>query len=87
MSTTQSFVPSTSRSVATLSAGPIDAADSFVAVDLPIGEIGPHDLLVAVKAVSVNSVDVKHRAGNQEQGSRRFSGTTRPAPWWPSAPT
>ena len=74
MSTTQSFVPSTSRSVATLPAGPIDAADSFVEVDLPIGEIGPHDVLVAVKAVSVNPVDVKQRAGNQEQGEPKVLG-------------
>ena len=41
---------------------PIDDPASLVDVDLPMPEAGGHDLLVEVKAVSVNPVDTKHRA-------------------------
>ncbi|WP_299970389.1 zinc-binding alcohol dehydrogenase family protein [uncultured Roseobacter sp.] len=41
----------------------IDADDVFVDVDLPKPEAKGRDLLVAVKAVSVNPVDTKVRAG------------------------
>lgn len=40
---------------------PIDAADSFVDSEIPIQPLEPHDLLVQVKAVSVNPVDTKLR--------------------------
>lgn len=42
---------------------PIDAADALVDLDLPTPQPGPRDLLVRVRAVSVNPVDVKLRAG------------------------
>ncbi|MBB5193215.1 zinc-binding alcohol dehydrogenase family protein [Silvimonas terrae] len=42
---------------------PITAADALVDLTLPDPQPGEHDLLVEVKAVSVNPVDVKIRAG------------------------
>lgn len=48
--------------IAALVPGPVDADTSFVEIDLDLGEPGPHDLLVEVRAVSVNPVDVKQRA-------------------------
>jgi hypothetical protein len=47
---------------------PIEAPDSLVELDLPRPEPGPHDLLVNVRAVSVNPVDTKVR-GARHQGS------------------
>jgi zinc-binding alcohol dehydrogenase family protein len=42
---------------------PIDDANALVEIDLPRPQPGPRDLLVAVRAVSVNPVDTKVRAG------------------------
>ncbi len=42
---------------------PIDNAQALVDLDLPKPQPGPGDLLVAVKAVSVNPVDYKVRSG------------------------
>jgi zinc-binding alcohol dehydrogenase family protein len=42
---------------------PIDDANALVEIDLPRPRPGPRDLLVAVRAVSVNPVDTKVRAG------------------------
>ncbi|RYG12376.1 MAG: zinc-binding alcohol dehydrogenase family protein, partial [Burkholderiales bacterium] len=41
---------------------PIDAPGALEDLDLPAPEAGPRDLLVRVKAVSVNPVDTKVRA-------------------------
>ncbi|NKK98853.1 zinc-binding alcohol dehydrogenase family protein [Rhizobium leguminosarum bv. viciae] len=41
---------------------PISAETSLIDVELPMPEAGGHDLLVEIKAVSVNPVDVKVRA-------------------------
>lgn len=47
----------------------------LVDVDVPVPEPGPHDLLVAVKAVSVNPADVKVRAGSvQVPGDLKIAG-------------
>lgn len=43
-------------------AGPLSADDSLVDLDLPAAQPGPHDLRVAIKAVSVNPADVQMRA-------------------------
>ncbi|NLU83440.1 zinc-binding alcohol dehydrogenase family protein [Rhodococcus sp. HNM0569] len=51
------------RAVAALTPGPVDAPDSFREIDLPLAPLGPHDLLVEVRAVSVNPVDTKRRTG------------------------
>lgn len=40
---------------------PIDQPDSLIDIELPEPSPGPHDLIVAVKAVSVNPVDTKVR--------------------------
>lgn len=40
---------------------PIAAADSLLDLDLPVPVSGPRDLLVAIKAISVNPVDTKVR--------------------------
>jgi zinc-binding alcohol dehydrogenase family protein len=42
---------------------PIDDANALVEMELPRPQPGPRDLLVAVRAVSVNPVDTKLRAG------------------------
>lgn len=49
---------------------PIDHPDALVEVDLPIPTPGPHDLLVAVRAVAVNPVDTKVRANFPTEGPR-----------------
>lgn len=53
---------STTRAIAVTKGGPVDAPESFVEIELQLPEIRPFDLLVDVKAVSVNPVDVKLRA-------------------------
>ncbi|WP_454848794.1 zinc-binding alcohol dehydrogenase family protein [Rhizobium binxianense] len=51
------------RAVAYKIPQPIAAETSLIDVDLPVPEARGHDLLVEIKAVSVNPVDVKVRAG------------------------
>lgn len=50
------------RAVAYKTPQPIAAETSLIDVDLPMPEAHGHDLLVEIKAVSVNPVDVKVRA-------------------------
>ncbi|MGZ2379389.1 zinc-binding alcohol dehydrogenase family protein [Rhizobium brockwellii] len=50
------------RAVAYKTPQPISAETSLIDVDLPMPEAGGHDLLVEIKAISVNPVDVKVRA-------------------------
>ncbi len=45
-------------------AGPITAPHALQTFDTEISKIGPHDLLVEVKGISVNPVDVKVRASS-----------------------
>jgi NADPH:quinone reductase-like Zn-dependent oxidoreductase len=55
--------------------GAIDRPDSLVDLELPAPAPGPRDLLVRVKAVSVNPVDTKVRAGAvPAQGEARVLG-------------
>lgn len=49
------------RSVAYSTVGPIEAKDSLVDVEMPEPVLGDRDLLVEVKAISVNPVDTKVR--------------------------
>ncbi|UNX54883.1 zinc-binding dehydrogenase [Georgenia sp. TF02-10] len=44
--------------------------DSLIAREVEVPELGPHDLLVEVRAVSVNPVDVKLRANGPSGGFR-----------------
>lgn len=50
------------------------AADRLAAIDVARPDIGPRDLLVAVKGVSVNPVDVKLRSAVQPEGAPRVLG-------------
>lgn len=50
------------KAVALIRYLPIEDPQSLIDVDLPTPEIGPHDLLVRVEAVSVNPIDTKLRA-------------------------
>ncbi len=49
---------------------PIEDASAIIARTVPVPTPGPHDLLVRVRAVSVNPVDVKLRAGAPSGGFR-----------------
>jgi len=52
----------------------IDDPESLIDVELPVPSPGPHDLLVAVEAVSVNPVDVKVRSGVDPAGATKVLG-------------
>ncbi|MEM7136023.1 MAG: zinc-binding alcohol dehydrogenase family protein [Myxococcota bacterium] len=54
--------------------GPITAQGALVDLELPVPEPGPRDLLVEVRGVSVNPVDVKVRANMQPDGPHRILG-------------
>ena len=57
--------------------GPIDAPDSLIEFEAPKPEPGPRDLLVEVKGISVNPVDVKVRTRPQmgpEKGQTKIIG-------------
>jgi len=60
--------------VAYTHSGPIDAADAFIDVEVEVPPPQPHDLLVEVRAVSVNPVDVKRRASSDPGGQPRVLG-------------
>ena len=49
------------KAIALLEKLPLDAPNCFVEIDLPKPGPGPRDLLVRVKAISVNPVDYKVR--------------------------
>jgi zinc-binding alcohol dehydrogenase family protein len=53
---------------------PIDDEAALVDVEIEVGYPGPHDLLVEVRAVSVNPVDVKVRATLDKQDEPRILG-------------
>ncbi|MEM7658392.1 MAG: zinc-binding alcohol dehydrogenase family protein, partial [Bacteroidota bacterium] len=55
-------------------AGPITAEEALQAIELPTPEIGPHDLLVEVKGISLNPVDVKLRASKQPETGAQILG-------------
>jgi zinc-binding alcohol dehydrogenase family protein len=53
---------------------PADDPGSLIDVEVPKPEVRPHDLLVEVRAVSVNPVDVKQRSGSDPRGTTRILG-------------
>ncbi len=53
---------------------PIEAEDSLLDLELPVPEPRHHDLLVEVRAVSVNPVDTKLRRNDEPLGERRVLG-------------
>ncbi len=60
---------------------PIEDQDSLVELDLPKPEPGPRDLLVQVKAVSVNPVDTKIRGARHQGSARHDTGKPRVLGW------
>ena len=63
------------RAVGYLAPQPITAETSLIDIELPVPEARGHDLLVEVKAVSVNPVDTKVRSAAQpEPGQHRILG-------------
>ncbi|MGC2499643.1 MAG: zinc-binding alcohol dehydrogenase family protein, partial [Acidobacteriaceae bacterium] len=60
---------------------PIEDQDSLVELDLPRPEFGPHDLLVNVRAVSVNPVDTKVRGARHQGSASDNSGKPRVLGW------
>ncbi|WP_432542651.1 zinc-binding alcohol dehydrogenase family protein [Kineococcus sp. SYSU DK002] len=60
--------------VAALDGRPVSDPASLVDVDVPVPQLRPHDLLVEVRAVSVNPVDVKVRAGLGPQAEPKVLG-------------
>ncbi len=51
---------------------PIEAPEALLNVEVPTPEIGPRDLLVEVRAVSVNPVDTKVRAGTRPPAGANY---------------
>ncbi len=49
---------------------PVDHVEALIQRDVAVPDIGPHDLLVEVRAVSVNPVDLKQRAHANSRGFR-----------------
>jgi zinc-binding alcohol dehydrogenase family protein len=60
---------------------PIEDQDSLVELDLPRPEPGPRDLLVNVRAVSVNPVDTKVRGARHQGSASHGTGEPRVLGW------
>src|ERR1700749_3889505 len=60
---------------------PIEAPDSLVELDLPQPQCGPRDLLVNVRAVSVNPVDTKVRGARHQGSAAEKTGKPRVLGW------
>jgi zinc-binding alcohol dehydrogenase family protein len=60
---TAGTVPTSTRAFLAQAGRSIRDEDAFVARDVPLAPLRPHDLLVRVEAVSVNPVDTKSRHG------------------------
>jgi NADPH2:quinone reductase len=62
------------KAVGYYAAGPIDRQEALVDLSLPNPVAGPRDLIVRVRAVSVNPVDTKVRAAMSPEGRARILG-------------
>jgi zinc-binding alcohol dehydrogenase family protein len=62
------------RAVGYTDNGPVDSPDALIDVEIDVPPPGSHDLLVEVKAVSVNPVDVKVRASVDPGGVPKVLG-------------
>jgi hypothetical protein len=60
---------------------PIEAQDSLVELELPRPEFGPRDLLVNLRAVSVNPVDTKVRGARHQGSASENTGKPRVLGW------
>jgi zinc-binding alcohol dehydrogenase family protein len=66
--------PVRTRAIAALTPGPVEADASFVEIVLDLPPLQPHDLLVEVRAVSVNPADVKSRQSFDPTGGPKVLG-------------
>lgn len=71
---TDASVARTTWAIAALAPGDVEAADSFREVQIALGPLGPYDLLVEVRAVSVNPLDIKLRSAFDEQEAPKVLG-------------
>ena len=55
-------------------AGPVSAKDALIEFETDIPQLGPKDLLVEVRGISVNPVDIKVRARMQPEAGPRILG-------------
>jgi NADPH:quinone reductase len=55
-------------------AGPIPQPNALAEFTAQVPQLGPNDLLVEVRGISVNPVDVKLRGGVQPDGGPRILG-------------
>ncbi|HRX87699.1 MAG TPA: zinc-binding alcohol dehydrogenase family protein [Phycisphaerae bacterium] len=69
------------KAVAFKQPGPIDAPDALVDLELPRPQPGACDLLVNVRAVSVNPVDTKVRGARHQGSAAQASGEPRVIGW------
>jgi zinc-binding alcohol dehydrogenase family protein len=69
------------KAIAFTRPGPIEAQDSLVELDLPMPELGQRDLLVNVRAVSVNPVDTKVRGARHQGSASHETGKPRVLGW------
>ncbi len=65
---------STVHAVAAMAPGNVGAPSSFVDVEVGLGPTGEHDLLVEVRAVSVNPIDLKTRVAFDEATAPKVLG-------------
>lgn len=71
---TDPSLPHTTRAIAALTPGDVEASDSFREVRIPLERLRPHDLLVEVHAVSVNPLDIKLRTSFDVQDAPKVLG-------------
>ncbi|NEQ98398.1 MAG: zinc-binding alcohol dehydrogenase family protein [Cyanothece sp. SIO2G6] len=62
------------KAIAYKNAGPISAENALIELEMPTPQPGPNDLLVEVRGISVNPVDVKLRAAVQPENEPRILG-------------
>lgn len=62
------------KAIGHTNAGPIAAEDALIELEVDVPQPGPKDLLVEVRGISVNPVDVKVRANIQPDGPHRILG-------------
>ena len=55
-------------------AGPISAENALIELEIDVPQPGPKDLLIEVRGISVNPVDVRVRANMQPEGAHRILG-------------
>ena len=62
------------KAIGHVEAGPISAKNALVELEMDVPQPDPNDLLVEVRGIAVNPVDVKVRANAQPDGAPRVPG-------------